>query len=98
MLPGRFPGAINIPFTLFLDPSGKELGTEGLSKAFREAGVDLERPLWATCGSGVTACHVVLAAHLLGYTGVCVYDGSWYEWFKKASPEHIIMEGEGKKV
>ncbi|XP_029364111.1 3-mercaptopyruvate sulfurtransferase-like [Echeneis naucrates] len=97
-LPGHFPGAVNMPFTSFLDSSGKELGTEGLSELFRGAGVDLERPLWATCGSGVTACHIVLAAHLLGHPGVCVYDGSWSEWFKRASPEHIISEGEGKKV
>ncbi|KAM7372293.1 hypothetical protein PAMP_009472 [Pampus punctatissimus] len=97
-LPGHFAGAINMPFTSFMDASGKELGTEDLSKLFREAGVDLEQPLWASCGSGVTACHVVLAAHLLGHPGVCVYDGSWSEWFKRALPDHIITEGEGKKV
>ncbi|KAM9391427.1 3-mercaptopyruvate sulfurtransferase-like [Pholidichthys leucotaenia] len=97
-LPGHFPGAISMPFTSFLDASGKEQGPETLSKLFREAGVDLKKPLWATCGSGVTACHVVLAAHLLGHPGVCVYDGSWGEWFHRASPEHIISEGEGKKV
>ncbi|XP_035037712.2 thiosulfate sulfurtransferase [Hippoglossus stenolepis] len=97
-LPGHFPGAINMPFTTFMDAGGKELETEGLSKVFREAGVDLEQPLWSTCSCGVTACHVVLAAHLLGHTGVCVYDGSWFEWFKRASPEHIISEGEGQKV
>lgn len=97
-LPGHFPGAINMPFTSFMDASGKELGTEDLSKLFREAGVNVEQPFWVSCGSGVTACHVVLAAHLLGHNGVCVYDGSWSEWFKRASPEHIISEGEGKKV
>ncbi|XP_028455694.1 3-mercaptopyruvate sulfurtransferase [Perca flavescens] len=97
-LPGHFPCAINMPFSSFLDASGKELGTEGLSKLFREAGVDLKQPLWASCGSGVTACHVVLAAHLLGHPGVCVYDGSWSEWFKRASAELIISEGEEKKV
>lgn len=97
-LPGHFPGAINVPFTSFMDPSGKELGTEDLSRVFQEAGVDLSKPLWTTCGSGVTACHVVLAAHLLGHPGVCVYDGSWSEWFKRAPPDLIISEGERKKV
>lgn len=97
-LPGHFPGTINMPFPTFMDASGKELGSDGLTKLFKEAGVDLEKPIWATCGSGVTACHVVLAAHLLGHPGVCVYDGSWSEWFKRASPELIISEGEGKKV
>ncbi|CAB1428747.1 unnamed protein product [Pleuronectes platessa] len=97
-LPGHFPGAINLPFTTFMDANGKMLETEGLSKVFREAGVDPGQPLWVTCSSGVTACQVVLAAHLLGHPGACVYDGSWTEWFKRASPEMIISEGEGKKV
>ncbi|TAN54899.1 MAG: sulfurtransferase, partial [Rhodospirillales bacterium] len=38
------------------------------------------RPLLATCGSGVTACMPALAAFLLGYEDVAVYDGSWAEW------------------
>lgn len=92
-LPGHFPGAINMPFTTFLDDSGKHQKPEILSKLFTEAGVDLQKPLWVSCGSGVTACHVVLAAHLLGHPGACVYDGSWSEWFKKAPAEHIISEG-----
>lgn len=87
-----------MPFTSFMDPSGKEQGNEDLIRLFREAGIDLNKPLWTTCGSGVTACHVVLAAHLLGHPGACVYDGSWSEWFKRASPDLVISEGEGKKV
>uniref|UniRef100_A0A3Q2P9E6 Mercaptopyruvate sulfurtransferase n=1 Tax=Fundulus heteroclitus TaxID=8078 RepID=A0A3Q2P9E6_FUNHE len=94
---GHFPGAINMPFTSFLDSSGKHLGTETLAKLFKEAGVDLEKPLWASCGSGVTACHVILAAHRLGYSGIGLYDGSWGEFFKRAPPEYIISEREGKK-
>ncbi|KAJ3601104.1 hypothetical protein NHX12_032077 [Muraenolepis orangiensis] len=92
-LPGHFPGAINMPFTSFMDASGKERGLEDLSRQFKEAGVDLERPFWVSCGSGVTACHVVLAAHLLGHDGSSIYDGSWSEWFKRASPEFVISEG-----
>ncbi|XP_021177464.2 thiosulfate sulfurtransferase [Fundulus heteroclitus] len=94
---GHFPGAINMPFTSFLDSSGKHLGTETLAKLFKEAGVDLEKPLWASCGFGVTACHVILAAHRLGYSGIGLYDGSWGEFFKRAPPEYIISEREGKK-
>lgn len=97
--PGHIPGTINMPFAKFMDASGKELELEELAKMFREAGVDMEKPFWVTCGSGVTACHVVLAAHLLGHSGsVSVYDGSWYEWFKRAAPEHVISEGKGKQV
>ncbi|XP_034046390.1 3-mercaptopyruvate sulfurtransferase [Thalassophryne amazonica] len=98
ILPGHFPGAINMPFTTFWDTSGKLLGLEDLSRVFKEAGVDLQRPIWSTCGSGVTACHIALAAHMLRRPGVCVYDGAWSEWFNRASPEHIISEGKGKEA
>uniref|UniRef100_A0A146ZWR1 3-mercaptopyruvate sulfurtransferase n=1 Tax=Fundulus heteroclitus TaxID=8078 RepID=A0A146ZWR1_FUNHE len=97
VLPGHFPATINMPFTSFLDSSGKHLGTETLAKLFKEAGVDLEKPLWASCGSGVTACHVILASYRLGYSGIGLYDGSWGEFFKRAPPEYIISEAEGKK-
>ncbi|XP_061557149.1 3-mercaptopyruvate sulfurtransferase-like [Phycodurus eques] len=97
-LPGHFPGAVNLPFTSFLEASGKFLASEDLSRRFREAGLKVEQPLWATCSCGVTACFAVLVAQLLGHPGVCLYDGSWSEWFKRASPENIISEGEGKKM
>ncbi|XP_005806141.2 3-mercaptopyruvate sulfurtransferase-like [Xiphophorus maculatus] len=97
ILPGHFPETINIPFTSFLDSSGKHHSPENLTKLFQESAVDLEKPLWASCGSGVTACHVILAAHRLGYSGVGLYDGSWGEFFKRAPPEFIVSEGEGKK-
>ena len=44
------------------------------------AGLDLERPMVATCGTGVTACAVVLALEVLGVPNAAVYDGSWTEW------------------
>uniref|UniRef100_A0A3Q3F4M0 Thiosulfate sulfurtransferase n=1 Tax=Labrus bergylta TaxID=56723 RepID=A0A3Q3F4M0_9LABR len=58
--------------------------------------VDLNKPICGTCGSGVTACHMVLAAHLCGSPGASVYVGSWYEWFTKAPPEHVVSEGKNK--
>ncbi|XP_019732958.1 3-mercaptopyruvate sulfurtransferase-like [Hippocampus comes] len=97
-LPGHFPGAINLPFTSFLESSGKFLANEDLSRRFRETKLRLGQPMWATCSCGVTACFAVLVAQWLGHPGVCVYDGSWSEWFKRASPENVISEGEGKKM
>ncbi|KAJ7992126.1 hypothetical protein DPEC_G00275310 [Dallia pectoralis] len=97
--PGHIPGTINMPFANFMGASGKVLEPEVLSKMFQDAGLDLKKPFWVSCGSGVTACHVVLAAHLLGHSGsVSVYDGSWSEWFKRAAPEHVISEGKGKQL
>lgn len=96
-LPGHFPGAINIPFYSLLDESGKVLPSEDIAKRFKEAGVDIQKPLWTTCGSGVTACVIILGAHLLGHPGPCLYDGSWTEWFQRAPSEYVISEGQGKK-
>ncbi|XP_072298363.1 3-mercaptopyruvate sulfurtransferase-like [Eucyclogobius newberryi] len=90
VLPGHYPGTINIPFSSFLNESGKMLPVEDLAKLFRAAGVDVQKPLWTTCGSGVTACVIILGAHLLGQSESCLYDGSWTEWFKKAPSEYII--------
>jgi thiosulfate/3-mercaptopyruvate sulfurtransferase len=44
------------------------------------AGVRLDRPVVACCGSGTSACSLVLALHLLGRRDTAVYDGSWTEW------------------
>ena len=86
-----------MPFTSFLDASGKVLGMECLAKKFEKAGVDLKKPLWASCGSGVTSCQVALAAHLLGHPGVCIYVSSWTEWFKKAPRKYVIPPGDGSE-
>lgn len=87
--PGHIPGSKCMPFYDFLDEEGMMLSTDALKRFFQKAQVDLSKPLSGTCGSGVTACHMVLAAHLCGAPGATVYDGSWYEWFTKAPKEHI---------
>ncbi|XP_049416742.1 thiosulfate sulfurtransferase-like [Epinephelus fuscoguttatus] len=94
--PGHIPGSKCMPFLEFLDDDGMMLSTEKLKKFFKESQVDLNKPLCGSCGSGVTACHMVLAAHLCGAPGASVYDGSWYEWFTKAPPEHVASEVKSK--
>ncbi|XP_041864592.1 3-mercaptopyruvate sulfurtransferase-like [Melanotaenia boesemani] len=94
--PGHIPGSKCMPFNEFLDGEGMMLPTNELKKFFEKSRVDLSKPMCGTCGSGVTACHMVLAAHLCGAPGACVYDGSWFEWFTKAPPEHIISEAKSK--
>ncbi|XP_076129044.1 3-mercaptopyruvate sulfurtransferase-like [Alosa pseudoharengus] len=94
--PGHIPGSISMPFTSFLGPSGELLSPDQLKELFRQAGVDLGRPICVTCGSGVTACHVALAAHRCGHPGVAVYDGAWSEWYTRAAPENVISKGRGK--
>ncbi|XP_011781078.1 PREDICTED: 3-mercaptopyruvate sulfurtransferase [Colobus angolensis palliatus] len=94
--PGHIPGTVNIPFTDFLTQEGLEKSPEEIRHLFQEKKVDLSKPLVATCGSGVTACHVALGAYLCGKPDVPIYDGSWVEWYMRARPEDVISEGRGK--
>jgi thiosulfate/3-mercaptopyruvate sulfurtransferase len=78
---GHIPGSRNLPFDRVTDPQTKQLkSAEELQWLFAEAGVALDRPVVTSCGSGVTACAVAFAAHLIGHPGAAVYDGSWSEW------------------
>ncbi|XP_007519418.1 3-mercaptopyruvate sulfurtransferase [Erinaceus europaeus] len=94
--PGHIPGSVNIPFTDFLTEEGMEKSPEDIRSLFQDKKVDLSQPLVATCGSGVTACHVALGAYLCGKPNVAVYDGSWVEWYMRAKPGDIVSEGQGK--
>lgn len=94
--PGHIPGSKCMPFFKFLDENGMMLSIEELRKFFQKSQVDLNRPICGSCGSGVTACHMVLAAHLCGYPEAAVYDGSWYEWYTKAPPEHVVSEAKSR--
>lgn len=97
VLPGHIPGSKCMPFLQFLDEGGMMLSTEELKRFFQKSQVDLNKPICGVCGSGVTACHMVLASHLCGYPGATIYDGSWYEWFTKAPAEHIVSEAKSKQ-
>lgn len=78
---GHIPGSRNVPFDLVTDPATKQLkGAEALRAVFAEAGVPLDARIVTSCGSGVTACAVAFALHLIGHPGAAVYDGSWSEW------------------
>ena len=80
MAPGHIPGARSLPFSELFNAAGIWKQGAELEAAFAAAGVDMARPLVATCGSGMTACVVTFGAHLLGKEDVAVYDGSWTEW------------------
>lgn len=77
---GHIPGARNVPHGQLFEPDGTFKNREGLVAAFKAAGVNLNRPVVATCGSGMTACVVLYALHLIGKHDVALYDGSWAEW------------------
>ena len=78
---GHIPGALNLPYAELLDPETKTvLPAEQLRARIAAAGIDLTRPVVASCGSGVTACVLALGLYLIGKDDVAVYDGSWAEW------------------
>jgi thiosulfate/3-mercaptopyruvate sulfurtransferase len=76
---GHMPGAASVPATS-LSREGKLLPPQALREIFDKAGVDLEKPVVTSCGSGITAAVISLALETLGHNANKLYDGSWSEW------------------
>lgn len=76
---GHIPGALNVPW-VDLVADGELKTIDELLRIFQRQGVDLHKPIIASCGSGVTAAVVLLALETLGVNTATLYDGSWSEW------------------
>jgi thiosulfate/3-mercaptopyruvate sulfurtransferase len=89
---GHVPGAVNQPFTACLGADGRFLPRAELRALFlsRLDGVAPERTT-AMCGSGVTACHLLLAMEHAGLEGARLYPGSWSEWSR--DPARPVARG-----
>ncbi len=79
---GRVPGAINRAFQLNLDENGLFLPAAELKQQFADLLADTEDEIVNMCGSGVTACHNMLALEIAGITDSKLYVGSWSEWIR----------------
>ena len=84
---GHIPGAVNRPFAANLDASGHFIPAEKLRERFIAIAGDPSR-IVHYCGSGVTACHNVLAMEHAGLSGSRLYPGSWSEWI--TNPRHPV--------
>jgi thiosulfate/3-mercaptopyruvate sulfurtransferase len=89
---GHIPAARNHPFAANQDASGRFLPAAELRRAWQDTlgGVPAQRVI-AMCGSGVTACHNLLALEIAGFSGARLYAGSWSEWI--TDPAHAIARG-----
>ncbi|MDQ3126338.1 MAG: sulfurtransferase [Pseudomonadota bacterium] len=85
---GHMPAALNLPFPGVLNADGTMKQGEALAQAFRAAGIDLDRPVVTTCGSGVTAAILSLGLAVLDRPSR-LYDGSWAEWGGRADTEVV---------
>ncbi|XP_071954163.1 3-mercaptopyruvate sulfurtransferase-like [Antedon mediterranea] len=88
--PGHMANSINMPYSTIIDIENKLFRSpDEIKKIFEEKGIDLSKPLTATCGSGISACILILGAHLAGKDDTFLFDGSWVEFFLRAKPEDI---------
>ena len=76
---GHMPGAKNLPYIGIFNADGTYKTGDDLRAAFEAAGIDLDKPVVTTCGSGITASTLAFGLHLLGKESA-LYDGSWSEW------------------
>lgn len=79
---GHIPGSISLPFGLLMDPdqANAMLPAKTLADMIAAAGIDPQKPVVASCGSGVTAAIVSLGLYLTGHPRAAIYDGSWSDW------------------
>jgi thiosulfate/3-mercaptopyruvate sulfurtransferase len=83
---GHMAGAVNFPHPELVSRDGTVIVAADLEARLAARGIDPTRPVVAVCGSGTSACALLLALDSLGTAGHCLYDGSWTEWAGSGMP------------
>ncbi|MGV3710515.1 MAG: 3-mercaptopyruvate sulfurtransferase [Gemmatimonas sp.] len=81
---GHIPGSVNVHYATLVNADGTMRSPEELRAIFAKSGLDTSKPIVASCGTGVTACAVVLGLDVIGVRNTAVFDGSWTEWGSSA--------------
>lgn len=89
---GHVPGAVSAPWMENLGPDGRFKSSEALRTRYAALGADGEGGAVVYCGSGVNACHDLLAMELAGLTNGRLYAGSWSDWSSRDAPIAIGSE------
>jgi thiosulfate/3-mercaptopyruvate sulfurtransferase len=87
---GHIPGSHNVPYGHIVE-KGRLVPPERIVGAFMAGGVDIDRPVVTSCGSGITAAILNFALATLGKERTSLYDGSWAEWGSK--PDQPVATG-----
>ncbi|MFZ0217589.1 MAG: sulfurtransferase [Candidatus Dormiibacterota bacterium] len=90
---GHVPGAKSAPFAGNLDAEGRFLPASSLRRRFEVLGVRSGDDAVVYCGSGVSACHDLIALELAGFPGARLYPGSWSDWSRR--PDAAVETGAG---
>ena len=83
---GHIPGAVSAPWIDNLDSDAKFKSPDELRRRYEALGVDGKGGAVVYCGSGVNACHDLLAMEIAGIPDVRLYEGSWSDWSHQDAP------------
>ena len=95
---GHIIGTENLVWRAFFNPDTKSLKTrEEIEKVFSNAGVNFDQSYIASCGGGITACWIALAAFICG-KNIPVFTGSWLEWVKRGPDDSKVLGVKGEDL
>lgn len=86
---GRIPRSLSLPFGSLKNADGTFLPLAKLAELVGVTGIDLNKPIITSCGSGITAAGISMVLHRLGAKDITLYDGSWTEWGASELPLEI---------